>query len=82
MNPLSISNNNKNSNISKKTKYQRVEKNEHEILMDELFPKSQQNLYDRKDSVFDYSSINDYKSIFKYRSSNAMQRSNSAINFG
>ena len=69
--------------MTKNTKYQLVEKNEHEILMDELFPNNnRQNSFDNSKSVFDYRSISEYKSIFQYRSSNAMQRSNSAINFG
>jgi hypothetical protein len=67
------------------TKYKLVEKNEHEILMDELFPKMNKianntESNDNNKSVFDYKSINDYNSIFKYRSSNAMMRSNSTLN--
>ena len=63
-----------------KSKYQLVEKNEHEILMDEFFVDNKKN--ENKGSIFDYKSINDYNSIFKYRSSNLKMRSNNAINFG
>lgn len=64
-----------------KQKYHLVEKNEHEILMDEFFV-DKNKTEENKSSIFDYKSINDYNSIFKYRSSNAMMRSNNAIDFG
>lgn len=67
--------------MNKSNKYELVSKNEHEILMEELF-QDNSKIYDKNASAFDYKSINDYKSIFKYRSSNAMHRSNSAINCG
>ena len=63
-----------------KSKYHLVEKNEHEILMDEFFV--DKNKKENQESIFDYKSISDYNSIFKYRSSNSKMISSNAINFG
>lgn len=62
-----------------KSKYHLVEKNEHEILMDEFFV--DKNKKENQESIFDYKSISDYNSIFKYRSSNSKMISSNAINF-
>ena len=45
--------------------YQVVKKNEHEILMDELFHNTESNNNNYK-SIFDFDSINDFNSIHIY----------------
>jgi hypothetical protein len=45
--------------------YQVVKKNEHEILMDELFQNTELNNNKYK-SIFDFNSINEFNSIHKY----------------
>ena len=65
---------------SKGTKYQPVNKTDHEIFMDELYNDPAKK---KDEKAFDFTSINDYNSIFKYRSGNALQRQNgSVIDYG
>lgn len=66
-----------------RAKYQPISKNEHEILMDELYDKSKSPMANNSnEKAFDFSSINDYNSIFKYRSSNQLLRQNAMVDYG
>jgi hypothetical protein len=61
-----------------KKSYQPEKKNEHEILMEELFDPKKHNKNEYK-SIFDYKSINEYKSIHKYDSLH--RQNNNAVEY-
>ena len=51
---------------------QPVKKNEHEILMDELFQHTESNSNNYK-SIFEFKSINEFNSIHKYDTLNRIR---------
>lgn len=60
-----------------KAKYQKINKNEQEILIDDLNTnKFKSNFVNNNEKAFDFTSINDYRSIFNYKASNSFLRHN------
>jgi hypothetical protein len=58
---------------TQKAKYHKVNKDEHEILMDEFYGRNQSAI-DPNEKAFDFTPLNDYKSIFKYSSNRNLYR--------
>ncbi|CAF0721745.1 unnamed protein product [Brachionus calyciflorus] len=62
----------------KKAKYQKVNKIEHEILIDDL-NKNKSSFVNTNEKAFDFTSINDYNSIFNYKSTNSFLKYNNDL---
>ena len=62
-------------------KYTSVNKDEHHILMDDLYDTNQSIMHSNKEKAFDFSSIQEYKSIYTYKNNtNFHQQNGSLIN--
>lgn len=58
-----------------KVKYQKISKNEKEIIINDQVSKKI-DFVNNEEKVFDFRSINDYSSIFSYNKSNSFLRKN------
>lgn len=63
---------------TQKAKYHKVNKDEHEILMDEFYGRNQ-SMIDPNEKAFDFTNLNDYNSIFKYSTNRNFQRENADL---
>jgi hypothetical protein len=77
-NQNSISNNTSSSMLN--VKYSPVNRDEHEIFIDELYDPNKSIMNQNNDKAFDFSSINNYNSIFKYKTGSLQKQNGSLIN--
>ncbi len=80
--PSNISNQNSNNTNSSmvNVKYTPVNKDDHEIFIDELYDPNKSIMNPKNDRAFDFSSINNYNSIFKYKTGSLQRQNGSLIN--